>query len=168
VVGELLRVPSARRTDADSAFQRFRRLPPGDLTAAIDTILEAHRDLCRAGWIAGDLYDGSIIHDFSGGRTWLIDLDSYRLGPFINEMGRMFGSTRFMAPEEFERGARIDERTTVFTLGRMISVFLGDGDLGTQGFRGTRRQHEAMSTACRLDPVARHQTVEALVDAWRR
>jgi hypothetical protein len=30
----------------------------------------------------------------------VVDLDNYRDAPFINHMGRMFGSTRFMAPEE--------------------------------------------------------------------
>ena len=166
VAGELVGVPAARRTDPESAFQRFRRLPVDELTEAISTILDAHLELCRAGWVACDFYDGSIIYDFSHRRTWLIDLDSYHLGPFTNEMGRMFGSTRFMAPEEFERGARIDERTTVFTLGRMISVFLGDGDLGAGGFRGNESQYRAMLTACSLDPAARRQSVAELVGAW--
>ena len=165
--GELVGAPSARRNDPESAFQRFRRLPVGELTAAINIILDAHVELCRAGWVACDFYDGSIIYDFAGRRTWLIDLDSYRLGPFTNTMGRMFGSTRFMAPEEFERGARIDERTTVYTLGRMISVFLGDGGLGAEGFRGTESQHRAMVAACSPGPEARHQSVAELVERWR-
>ena len=41
----------------------------------------------------------------------------------------MFGSSRFMAPEEFERGALIDERTNVFTMGRTAAVLLADGTL---------------------------------------
>jgi serine/threonine-protein kinase len=167
VDGELVGVPAARRLDPDSAFQRFRRLPQDDLIAAIDTILDAHLALCGAGWVACDVYDGSIIHDFAGRRTWLIDLDSYHPGPFTNDMGRLFGSTRFMAPEEFERGARIDERTTVFNLGRMIAVFLGDGDLQPDGFRGGEGQYRAVLTACRPDPADRYPDVAALVTAWR-
>jgi serine/threonine-protein kinase len=166
--GELAHVPAARRSDPESAFQRFRRLPADELTAAISTILDTHLELCRAGWVACDFYDGSIIYDFTARRTRLIDLDSYHLGPFTNEMGRMFGSTRFMAPEEFERGARIDERTTVFTLGRMISVFLGEGDLSWEGFRGSEAQHRSMLAACSPDPAARPQSVAELVEIWRR
>ena len=30
-----------------------------------------------------------------------------------------------MAPEEFEKGRLIDERTTVFALGRTMTIFLG-------------------------------------------
>jgi hypothetical protein len=165
--GELVGSPAARRADPPSALQRFRRLPPDQLTAAIDAILDVHLKLCAAGWIACDFYDGSIIYDFAGGRTWLIDLDSYHLGPFTNDMGRMFGSSRFMAPEEFERGARIDERTTVFTLGRAISVFMGDGELGRSGFRGSETQFQAMTRACSPDPDARFQSVAELARAAR-
>lgn len=166
--GELLRVPAERRADPASAPQRFRRLPPDELTAAIDTILGVHLKLCAAGWVACDFYDGAILYDFAGRRTSVIDLDSYHLGPFVNEMGRMFGSERFMAPEEFQRGAVIDERTTVFTLGRTISVFLGDGGLGREGFRGTDDQYRAMTAACRPDPAERFQAVAELARAWRR
>ena len=165
--GELVGTPAARRAHPESPLQRFRRLPPDQLTAAIDTMLEVHLKLCAAGWIACDFYDGSVIYDFAAHRTWLIDLDSYRHGPFTNDMGRMFGSTRFMAPEEFQRGALIDERTTVFTLGRTISVFLGDGELNRAGFSGSESQYVAMTTACRPDPSARFQSVAEVARCWR-
>ncbi len=165
--GELLRAPPERRDDAASAHHRFLRLPLGELTAAIDTILDSHLALCGAGWIACDFYDGSIIYDFAARRTWLIDLDSYHPGPFVNEMGRMFGSTRFMAPEEFERGALIDERTTVFNLGRAISVFLGAGRLDRPRFRGNDVQHQVMMRACETDPAARFQSVRDMAQSWR-
>lgn len=167
VAGELVRVPAERRADPASAYQRFLRLPLGELTAAIDTILDVHLSLCGAGWIACDFYDGSIIYDFGARRTWMIDLDSYHAGPFVNEMGRLFGSTRFMAPEEFERGAVVDERTTVFNLGRAISVFLADGDLGMAGFRGSEDQHRVMTRACDSNPAARFQSVAEMAHAWR-
>lgn len=167
VAGELVRAAPEQRADPTSAFQRFQRLPPDELTAAIDTIVDVHLALCRAGWIACDFYDGSIIYDFGARRTWLIDLDNYQPGPFVNEMGRMFGSSRFMAPEEFERGALIDERTTVFNLGRAISVSLGEGRLTRAGFRGTEGQHRVMTRACEPVPAARFQTVADMTRCWR-
>jgi len=63
------------------------------------------------GWIPVDFYDGCLICDFD--RQALHVTDHYYSGPFTNEMGRMFGSGRFTAPEEYELGAQIDERTTV-------------------------------------------------------
>jgi serine/threonine-protein kinase len=165
--GELLHEPSARRDDAASAHQRFRRLPAGEIAAAIDTAIEVHVRLCARGWVACDFYDGAMMYDFGQRRLALIDLDTYHRGPFTNEMGRMFGSTRFMAPEEFEKGARIDERTTVFTLGRTASVFLGDGSLERAAFRGTGAQQVAMRRACEPDRSRRFPSVAALADAWR-
>jgi serine/threonine-protein kinase len=165
VFGELIRTPEARRSDPASAYRRFRGLPLDQLTAAIAAILDLHVALCGAGWVACDFYDGSLIYDFAGRTMRVIDLDSYHLGPFTNQMGRLFGSTRFMAPEEFELGALIDERTTVFNLGRAISVFFGD--LGRAGFRGDEARHHAMTQACSVDPATRFQSVAALAQAWR-
>jgi serine/threonine-protein kinase len=165
--GDLLGGPAERRADPNSAHQRFRHRPPEELTAALDVVLDVHVTLCAAGWVACDFYDGAMIYDFAAHRMWLIDLDTYHRGPFINDMGRMFGSTRFMAPEEFERGAMIDERTTVFTLGRTISVFMGDGSLEPAAFRGTPAQRAAMTRACHPDPASRFSSVAQLAKAWR-
>jgi hypothetical protein len=165
--GELVGTPSARRADPASPFQRFRALPAADILAVLDVIVEVHVRLCGQGWVACDFYDGCLIYDFEAREPHLIDLDTYHLGPFTNEMGRLFGSTRFMAPEEFEKGAVIDERTTVFNLGRTASVFLGDGALGRAAFRGSDGQFAAMTMACRPAPGERFQTVADLARAWR-
>jgi serine/threonine-protein kinase len=72
-------------------------------------------------------------------------------------MGRMFGSTRFMAPEEHTLGAPIDERTTVFTLGRAIQELLpGAAD----------RVLDVASHACEAEPNRRFQSVAQFYDAW--
>src|SRR5689334_8290505 len=156
--GELLGVPSARRDDPTSSFARFRALPAPTIAAVLTTIYDLHVQLARAGWVAVDFYDGCLMYDFASQELRVIDLDMYSRGPFTNRMGRMFGSTRFMAPEEFELGARVDERTTVFNLGRAASVFLGE--------RGTPNQLAAATRACSPDPEARFATVEAFHAAW--
>lgn len=157
--GELLGVPSARRDDPASSYQRFRALPVSEIAAALATIYELHVELARAGWIAGDFYDGCLMYDFATRELRVIDLDNYHRGPYTNTMGRMYGSTRFMAPEEFELGARIDERTTVFNLGRAAFVFLGE--------RMTPAQHAAASRACSPDPGDRFASVAELAHAFR-
>ena len=78
----------------------------------------------------------------------------------------MFGSTRFMAPEEFELGATIDQRTTVFTLGRTAAVLLSDNSLDRKPFRGSDAQYEIMLRACQENSDARFQTVAQFRDAW--
>jgi serine/threonine-protein kinase len=164
--GELLHAPAERRSDPESAFQRFRRLPADEIAQVIGEVIGAHAGLCGRGWVACDFYDGAMMYDFAARRLSLFDLDTYSRGPFTNEMGRMFGSDRFMAPEEFEKGARIDERTTVFNLGRCAAEFLGGGALERSGFRGTDAQHAAMVSACRPRPADRFPSVAELSAAW--
>ena len=165
--GDLLGVPRDRRDDPDSPFQRFRRLPAPAIARCLDAIYDLHVRLARAGWVACDFYDGCLIYDFAAERLAVIDLDTYHAGPFHNDIGRMFGSTRFMAPEEFELGARIDERTTVFTMGRTALVFLSDGSLAAGSFRGSRAQFDVISRAVQPDPDQRYDGVAAFYRAWR-
>ena len=156
VDGDLVGTPAAR-TDPTSAFARFLALEAAERAAALDVVFRLHVKLSACGWIASDFYDGSLIYDFARRRMHVVDLDSYRDGPFVNDMGRMFGSRRFMAPEEYELGARIDERTTVFTLGRTVAQFL---PLGMEGIA------ELTARATDPDPQRRFPTVAAFYDAW--
>ena len=157
VDGELVGVPRARRTDPSSSFARFRALDPNERAAALDVVFRLHVKLAQRGWIASDFYDGSLIYDFERRRMFVVDLDSYHERPFTNDMGRMFGSDRFMAPEEYELGAVIDERTTVFTMGRTVAVFLS---LGTEAI------DSLIARACDADPRRRFPTVADFYEAW--
>ena len=166
VDGELLRVEAAMRDDPRSTFQRFRRFPTQEIIRALDLVYALHYQLAQLGWIAVDFYDGCIIYDFGRGDLHIVDLDHYCKAPFINEMGRMFGSSRFMAPEEFELGARIDERTTVFTMGRTAAVLLSDGTLERRPFRGSDALYEVIRRACRDDREKRYDSVATFFAAW--
>jgi serine/threonine-protein kinase len=157
VDGELIGTPASRRSDPASAFARFLALDTHERAAALDVVFRLHVKLAARGWIASDFYDGSLIYDFTSRRMHVVDLDSYRDGPFTNEMGRMFGSSRFMAPEEHERGARIDERTTVFTMGRTVEQFLPSG---------TEMINRLISRACDPDPARRFASVADFYEAW--
>ncbi len=101
------------------------------------------------------------------GSLGIVDLDTYREGPFRNEMGRMFGSARFMAPEEFELGALIDQRTNVFVMGRTALVFLSDGTLSADAFRGTRALFKVVARACDPERSRRYDSMAAFYRAWR-
>lgn len=166
VEGELIRADAALRDDPRSTFQRFRQLPPHEIIRALDLVYELHHQLARLGWIAVDFYDGCMIYDFDRGELHIVDLDHYCEGSFINEMGRMFGSSRFMAPEEFERGAPIDERTTVFTMGRTAAVLLSNGTLARRPFRGSDALYGVIRRACCEDPGKRYDSMAAFFAAW--
>ena len=148
--GEHLHAKRERRDDPTTAWQRFLHLPQRERLAVVQTLLDLHVELAAKGWVVGDFYDGCLMYDFAAKRLHVFDLDHYSPGPCRNTMGRMFGSTRFMAPEEFEKGRLIDERTTVFALGRAMTIFLGEAAT------------TVATTACAEDPARRHPTVAAL------
>ena len=149
-----------------NCLDRVRSLAVSEVTHLVTEVYDLHRELTRLGWIANDFYDGAMIYDFQRRRVQVIDLDGYNLGSFTNSMGRMAGSSRFMAPEEFELGATIDERTTVFTMGRTAAVLMSDNSLERGPFRGTDGQYEVMIRCCAEDPDDRFPAVADMYAAW--
>ena len=164
VPGELLGAPRESRSDPSTAHVRFRQLPVERILAALDDVIELHRVLASAGYLAVDFYDGCLLYDFETSQIHAIDLDNYHAGRFVNGMGRMFGSTRFMAPEEFELGAEINERTTVHTLGRCVIELLTDPLSGS--FRGPATLSALAAMACSRSPRNRHRSVAEFAAAW--
>jgi serine/threonine protein kinase, bacterial len=165
--GELVRVPARERDDQASSYQRFAHLPAERLLGVFDVLIDLHVALAAAGWVAGDLYDGCLIVDFETDSLKVVDLDGYRRGPSVNDMGRMFGATRFMAPEEFELGAVIDERTTVFTLGRLVWHFATRLTEDAQDFCGPAALAEVVQRAVLMAPPDRYDSVAAFAADWR-
>jgi serine/threonine protein kinase, bacterial len=164
--GELVGVPEGSRDDPSSPYQRFARLPADQLLGVFDVLIDLHVALATAGWVACDLYDGCLILDFTTTTLAVIDLDHYRRGPTVNDMGRMFGSTRFMAPEEFELGAVVDERTTTYTLGRLVWHFCTRLTERADDFCGPASLAGVVQQACQLSPADRHASVASFAKAW--
>ena len=174
ITGKVLNDPlvpgGVPRADPRSAFARFRRLDLRENLAAVSTVFDVHRAAADQGFVAVDFYDGCLIYDFGRHAVRLCDLDCYRPGPYILDRDRQYGSTRFMAPEEFRRGAQIDERTTVFTLGRAAFVLLSNGQRGEQArslWPGSDTQYRVAQTATQADPARRYQSVAELCRSWR-
>jgi len=154
------------RDDPAGAHARFRALPAERILVALDTIYDAHLTLAEAGFVAVDFYDGCILYDFEGQQTYLCDLDEYRPGPFVLEDERLPGSRRFMAPEEWRRGALIDQVTNVYSLGRAAVVLLGNGQLAGPAWRGGAALAAVITRATAADRAARHQSVHEFVFDW--
>jgi serine/threonine-protein kinase len=163
--GELVGVPTAERADPRSPYQRFAHLPGPRMLAIFDVLIDLHVSLAKQGWVASDLYDGCLIVA-PDDRLTIVDLDTYQLGPFTNRMGRMFGSDRFMAPEEHELGATIDQRTTVFTLARLVIHFGTRLTENLDSFVGSPVCATVLLRACQPDPSARYPTVADFATAW--
>jgi serine/threonine-protein kinase len=167
VEGEALYAPAAVRAKPDSALSRFRRLPPDIASSVVGRVIHLHSQLGLEGWVALDFYDGCLLHDFSSDDVRVVDLDHYQPGPFVNEVGRLPGSTRFMAPEKFRVGATVDHRTTVFNLGRLAFELLGDGQRTRASFRSSDDEYVVAIRATESDPARRFADPTALDSAWR-
>ena len=146
---------------------RFAALPFAEKLRAFATVLDLHVRLEEAGYVAEDLYDGCFLYDFEAKRIYVCDLDEYHEGPFKLDRHRTFGSTRFMAPEEWVRGATIDSRTTGFEVARAAAVLLSDREGSREHFTGTPALWSVIVRATQRAPKDRFPTVAAFSRAWR-
>ncbi|MBD2867188.1 serine/threonine protein kinase [Paenibacillus arenilitoris] len=171
VGGEVLHSPDfpgkEGRSRPESPHYRFRRLPSGKIIAALNAVYETHVYLESLGYVAVDFYDGCILYDFGREALHLCDFDHYARGPFLLEADRLFGSSRFMAPEEFIRGSRIDRRTNVFTMGAAAFVFLGnDGSRDRGDWRGSDALYRVASKAASPERDDRYDSVGEFYREW--
>ena len=134
----------------------------------MDSIFDLHVLLAEKGFIAADLYDGCFLYDFSARRMHICDLDEYRRGPFRLEADRLPGSTRFMAPEEWQRGSQIDQVTNVFTLGRTAAILLGNRQGQPDAWRGTPAMGRVVQRATQEQRSSRFLSVATFTKAWRQ
>lgn len=151
--------PTPRRTPRSTGSVPGR----SPIERVLDTVIEAHVTVAGHGFVAVDFYDGCLMSDDAANeQVRLVDLDAYRPGPYVLETDRQYGSRRFMAPEEFVRGATIDERTTVYTLGRTARVLLGEAG----HWRGSAASERVVDRATADEPTARFGSVDAFAAAW--
>lgn len=155
-------------TNPNSPFFRFKQLSVTERLAALNSIFCFHCHIEKKGFVAIDFYDGSILYDFKSDTTKICDIDLYEKRPYMNTMGRLCGSSRFMSPEEFELGAIIDGRTNVFTMGAMALYLLGTGkDCLLLNWEGNQLLYEVACKAVEQDRKKRYESVAAFYQAWQ-
>lgn len=114
-------------THQKSVYYRYKKLPIDKRIKSINEIFKFLLNVEQLGYVAVDLYDGSIMYDFDNHTTKICDIDLFRKKPTINDIGKDFwGSKRFKSPEEYILNSPIDEKTNVFNLGALIFGILGD------------------------------------------
>ena len=118
------------------------------------------------GYVAVDFYDGSVLYDFESGQTTVCDIDFFRKQPCVNDMGRMWGSAKFQAPEEYRLGAVIDERTNVYTAGAMAFALFAGYERTRGAWQLDEGRFQAASRAVSQDPASRQASIERLREEW--
>lgn len=146
---------------------RFDALPVAEKLAMYGVMLDFHVHVAARGYVAVDFYDGCVMYDFDRSITRLCDVEFYHKGPLVNGMGRMWGSGRFMSPEEFTLGAVVDEVTNVFGMGRMAFYLFGRGGEDSPGaWMAAPALHGVAARATQAERDARYQTIAAYRAAW--
>ncbi len=116
-----------KRKEIKSPKDNFKELPICKRLTAIEVLFSFLQNVNQKGYVAVDFYDGSIMYDFSTDTTTICDIDFFKKAPVINDKGfEWFGTKRLKAPEEYIKGAVIDEQTNIFTLGALIFDFFGN------------------------------------------
>jgi len=160
--------PPAKYNHPDSPYFRFKQLPVELRLTSMESILNFHVHVEDKNYVAVDFYDGSILYDFTNHITKICDIDYYQKKPFVNKMGRLWGSSRFMSPEEFELDAIIDERTNVFNMGSMaFSLLGGELDHSFSKWDAGRDLYEVVLKAVEKDRSKRYASVEEFYSGWK-
>ena len=108
-----------------------------------------------------------ILYDFKTNRTTICDIDFYQKSPVTNTMGRMWGSSRFMSPEEYTLGAQIDELSNVFTLGAITFEYFGDSRNKSRDlWEGPAGLYEVAKKAISPERDDRYQSIAQFIRAW--
>ncbi len=150
-----------------AAHKRFRNLPADIRMKVFYDILDFLVLVHEKDYVAIDLYDGSILYDFENRKTTICDIDLFGKKPYINSMGRMWGSSRFMSPEELEKGAVIDEITNVYTAGAMAFALFSEYERDKEHWPLQESLYEVVSKATRKDRGHRQQSIKQFLKEWK-
>ena len=149
-----------------AAHRRFMQLPVNDRLAVFSDILSFLECVASRNYVAIDFYDGSIMYDFANGKTTICDIDLFRKQPCVNDMGRMWGSSRFQSPEEYQLGAAIDEVTNVYTLGATAFALFGEYNRTREKWQLSDKLFEIATRAVSDDRANRQQTIRQFTAEW--
>ncbi|MCR5006204.1 MAG: hypothetical protein K6A77_09890 [Clostridiales bacterium] len=180
------------RPEVITPMQRFHALPVEKRLEAAEELFSFMQTVIDAGYLAVDFYDSSILYDFDTDRMALCDIDLFQKAPLINEAGAgYFGTTRLKAPEENEKGAVIDARTNLFTLGAILFDMFTELDPAQEprvypanvperrkighflpnarkGFELNDQVYEVLYKATAMDREQRFQTIQDFYENWRK
>lgn len=148
------------------AKERFMRLPISVHVQLYSDILDFFVYLHDRNYVAVDFYDGSVLYDRQQKQLMICDIDFFEKKPFINEMGRLWGSSRYMSPEEFQKGAAIDEITNVHTLGAMAFALFADYKRTEAAWTLSRQSYQIALKAVNPDRKQRQQSIGELKAQW--
>lgn len=148
--------------------QKFLQMSANTKLDVFDAILSFHAHIIDKGYVAIDFYDGSIMYDFSVKKTLICDIDFYSKALYINNMGRMWGSSRFMSPEEFKLGAVIDEITNVYLMGATAFALFAGYERTPEKWQLSEELYNVALKAVSNERSQRQQSILHFIEEWNK
>ena len=149
-----------------AAHQRFMQLPEEAKLNVFRDILSFFEYIVSQNYVAIDFYDGSIMYDFVNKKTTICDIDFFGKQPYTNQIGRLWGSSRFQAPEEYQLGAVIDEVTNVYTVGATAFALFGGYHRTIDKWQLDDKLFAVVEKAVSNDRSSRQQSIKQLREEW--
>jgi serine/threonine protein kinase len=146
--------------------QRFMTMPIETRLHVFRDVLSFFEYIASGGYVAIDFYDSSIMYDFDKKHTTICDIDFYCKMPYTNDMGRMWGSSRFQSPEELQLGATIDEITNVYTLGATAFALFSNYNRSREAWPLNDKTFNVVSKAVSDDRQYRQQSIKLFIKEW--
>ncbi len=148
---------------------RVRHLSLQRSLKMLDMVFDLHLTLAGEGYIAGNFSDTQLLIDFERDEAIVWDIDQYRKKPAANDKGRLRGSSRFMAPEEYVLGAALDESTTVYSMGALAFAFFGENDeRSASAWSGPQALYAVARRAVQESKADRYPSLRSFLTAWRQ
>ncbi|MBR1584597.1 MAG: serine/threonine protein kinase [Clostridia bacterium] len=153
---------------SDRVLTQVRKLPPVHTLQMLDGVFDLHAALSAFGLVAVDFTDEHVLIDFDARRALVCDVDLYKPKPAFNTRGRMPGSPRFLAPEEYVMGDPLGEDTTVYKMGALAFEFYGDNaDRGRDTWIGPEKLYAVAAKATQENRKKRYPTMREFLIDWR-
>lgn len=165
--GKVLNSPNENRNDDRSVYRRFMNLPFSNKLDVYGKILQFFYWLESENIIIEDFYDGCILYDFEGNNTYLCDLDHLHRGPYQLAKERQYGSSRFMAPEEFQKGSVINFTTNVYTMGATGFVLMNDNNRERNAWKQNPKIYDFLHKAVSEDQAKRFHSIKEMYCIWK-
>lgn len=146
--------------------RKFVTMPTEIRLSVFNDVLSLFKYIALAGYVAIDFYDSSIMYDFDKMHTTICDIDFFRETPCVNDMGRMWGSSRFMSPEEFKLGATLDEVTNVYTVGATAFALFADYARDCEAWTLSDKLYAVALKAVNDSRDERQQSIRQFIDEW--
>ena len=145
---------------------KFMHMPIDEKMQAFEDIMEFHAHVAARGYVAIDFYDGSILYDYDKKKVVICDIDFYQKAPYIGDMG-LWGSSRFVSPEECTSGATMDEITMVYTMGATAFSLFVFSERAQEAWTLNAGLYNVAKKAVSDERDKRQQSILQLIKEWK-